>query len=165
MASSRESESLRSQAKPGASTGAQPPSPLADALAAVGDRWSLQLIAVLLDGPLRFGELQERLADIAPNVLAQRLRALEQQRLVVAQPYSERPPRFLYELTAAGLELSGALRLLTDWGARHGAGVDASPRHTVCGGTLEARWYCPTCQEPVAEPGGDSSDGDGLLYA
>ena len=46
---------------------------------------------------------------------------------MVAQPYSERPPRFVYELTAGGRELAGALRLLADWGARHS---DAEPvRH------------------------------------
>lgn len=150
------------------SSPASPPSPLADALEAVGDRWSLQLVAVLLDGPLRFGELQERLAGIAPNVLAQRLRALEQRRLVLAQPYSERPPRFLYELTGAGRELSGALRLLTDWGAHHGLAGDHEPepaRHDVCGTALEARWYCPTCQEPVTDPGQGDQGEDGLLYA
>ena len=55
------------------------PSPaLAEALAAVGDRWTLLLIAALLEGPLRFGELQERLPGIAPNVLSQRLRHLQQ---------------------------------------------------------------------------------------
>ena len=49
-------------------------SALADALAAVGDRWTLLLVAALLDGPRRFGELQEEVAGIAPNVLTQRLR-------------------------------------------------------------------------------------------
>src|SRR5205807_6857565 len=52
-------------------------SALADALAAVGDRWTLLLIAALLDGPLRFGELQDEVVGIAPNVLSQRLRQLE----------------------------------------------------------------------------------------
>ena len=47
-------------------------SALADALAAVGDRWTLLLIAALLDGPRRFGELQEEVEGIAPNVLTQR---------------------------------------------------------------------------------------------
>src|SRR5262245_14073869 len=79
-----------------------PQSALADALATVGDRWTLLLVAALLDGPRRFGELQEEVAGIAPNVLTQRLRQLERNALVVARPYSERPPRFVYELSAAG---------------------------------------------------------------
>lgn len=135
--------------------------PLSDALAAVGDRWSLMLVASLLDGPRRFGELQERLSGIAPNVLSQRLRQLENQRLVLATPYSDRPRRFLYELAQTGHELAGALRLLTDWGARHAGGSAAPPgRHEACGTPLEARWYCPTCQEPVSPP----EDGEGDLY-
>jgi DNA-binding HxlR family transcriptional regulator len=125
-------------------------SPLASALDSVGDRWTLLVIAALLDGPKRFGELQAEVAGIAPNVLTQRLRSLERDTLVVARPYSERPPRFVYELSAAGRELSGALRLLTAWGARNAPG-ESAPRHSVCGTEMEARWWCPTCQEPVDE--------------
>jgi DNA-binding HxlR family transcriptional regulator len=137
----------------------QPPedpsrSALADALAAVGDRWTLLLVATLLDGPRRFGELQEEVAGIAPNVLTQRLRQLERNALVVARPYSERPPRFVYELSAAGQELAGALRLLAGWGARNAEGAGA-PRHAVCGTPMEARWWCPTCERPVADEEGE----------
>jgi DNA-binding HxlR family transcriptional regulator len=129
-------------------------SALADALAAVGDRWTLLLIAALLDGPRRFGELQDEVRGIAPNVLIQRLRQLERNALVVTRPYSERPPRFVYELSSAGQELAGALRLLAGWGARHAEGGTA-PRHAVCGTAMEARWWCPTCQLPVADEEGE----------
>ena len=129
-------------------------SALADALATVGDRWTLLLIAALLDGPRRFGELQEEVQGIAPNVLTQRLRQLERNALVVAQPYSERPPRFVYELTAAGRELAGVLRLLAGWGARNAEGA-AAPRHVVCGTPMEARWWCPTCERAVSDEEGE----------
>jgi DNA-binding HxlR family transcriptional regulator len=125
-------------------------SPLAAALDSVGDRWTLLLVEALLEGPRRFGDLQEQLPRIAPNVLTQRLRRLEGEGLVVAQPYSERPQRYVYELTASGHELAGALRLLADWGARRSD--DADPvRHQLCGTPLEARWYCPTCTVVVDE--------------
>ena len=61
-------------------------SALADALATIGDRWTLLVIAALLDGPRRFGDLQEEVERIAPNVLTQRLRQLERNALVVARP-------------------------------------------------------------------------------
>ena len=125
-------------------------SALADALGAVGDRWTLLVIAALLDRPRRFGELQEDVGGIAPNVLSQRLRQLERNALVIARPYSERPPRFVYELSSAGQELAGVLRLLAGWGARN-AGDSAAPRHAVCGTPMEARWWCPTCERPVAD--------------
>jgi DNA-binding HxlR family transcriptional regulator len=128
-------------------------SPLSEALAAVGDRWTLLIVEALLDDPRRFGELEAAVEGIAPNILTQRLRRLEQDGLTVANPYSERPRRFVYELTAAGRELAGALRLLAQWGARHS---EAEPvRHAACGTALEARWYCPTCEETVDEPGED----------
>jgi len=129
-------------------------SALADALATVGDRWTLLVIAALLDGPRRFGELQEEVRGIAPNVLSQRLRHLERGALVVARPYSTRPPRFVYELSAGGRELAGALRLLAGWGARNAEGAEA-PRHTACGAPMEARWWCPSCERPAAEDEAD----------
>ena len=127
--------------------------PLADALARVGDRWTLLVVAALLDGPLRFNELQAQLEGIAPNVLSARLKALSEQALVVTQAYSERPPRFVYELSESGRELAGALRLLADWGARTGGGEPY--RHDVCGTALEARWWCPSCEQVVDDPADD----------
>ena len=123
-------------------------SALADALATIGDRWTLLLIAALLDGPRRFGDLQDEVGGIAPNVLTQRLRQLERNALVVARPYSERPPRFVYELSSAGRELAGALRLIAGWGARNAEGT-TTPRHAACGTPMEARWWCPTCERTV----------------
>ncbi len=134
-------------------------SPLAAALDSVGDRWTLLLVEALLDGARRFGDLQEELAGIAPNVLTQRLRKLEREGLVLAEPYSLRPPRFVYELTASGRELADALRLLADWGARHREGGEA-PRHAACGTQVEMRWWCPTCERPV-----DGDEASDLRYA
>jgi DNA-binding HxlR family transcriptional regulator len=133
--------------------------PLSEALASVGDRWTLLVVAALLDGPRRFGDLQKELPAIAPNILTQRLRSLEKQGLVLAERYSERPPRFVYELGSAGRELAGALRLLSDWGARHTGDVDP-PRHSACGTPLEAVWWCRTCERPV-----DDEDAADVHYA
>ena len=123
-------------------------SPLAAALQRVGDRWSLLLVEALLPGPRRFNELGEAVTGIAPNILADRLRRLESERIVSATPYSERPPRFAYALTDEGQELAGALRLLADWGSR--VSRESEPlRHAACGTPVEARWYCPTCDRPL----------------
>jgi DNA-binding HxlR family transcriptional regulator len=127
-------------------------SPLDEAVARVGDRWTLLLVQALLGGPRRFNELVEALPGIAPNVLSKRLRHLERERVLVSQPYSRRPPRFAYELTASGRELAGALRLLAQWGAERSGSADAEGlRHLACGTPLEARWYCPTCASPVED--------------
>jgi DNA-binding HxlR family transcriptional regulator len=133
---------------------AEPPDPLAAALAIVGDRWSLLIVAALLDGPRRFGDLQQQIPGIAPNVLSGRLRALEQSAVVLARPYSERPPRFVYELSESGQELAGPLRLLSAWGARNSPETQA-PLHAVCGTPLQTRWWCPTCEEVMADGEGE----------
>jgi DNA-binding HxlR family transcriptional regulator len=127
-----------------------PPSALGDALDRVGDRWSLLLVEALLPGPRRFGELAEAMAGIAPNILADRLRRLERSGILVATPYSRRPLRMEYALTADGRELAGALHLLADWGVRRG-GIGEPLRHEACGTPLEARWHCPTCERLVDE--------------
>jgi DNA-binding HxlR family transcriptional regulator len=126
-------------------------SPLAEAVARVGDRWTLLLVGTLLHGPKRFNDLQAEIGGIAPNILSKRLKHLEQQRLVVARLYSERPPRYDYQLTAAGRELASALRLLAHWGAAHAGGGADAPRHETCGTPLETRWYCPTCDRLVED--------------
>lgn len=105
----------------------------------------------LLDGPRRFGDLSQTLPGIASNVLTQRLRALEAVRLVIARPYSQRPPRSAYALTPDGRDLAGALRLLEQWGADTHPD-HPTPAHGDCGTPLEARWWCPTCDRGVERP-------------
>ena len=123
-------------------------SPLGEALARVGDRWSLLIVDALLGGPRRFNDLTAALPGISPNILSGRLKQLEGQGIVVARPYSRRPVRLDYELTARGSELAGALRMLAQWGAR--ASDDVKPvTHTACGTPMDVRWYCPTCARTV----------------
>ena len=128
--------------------------PLAAALERVGDRWSLLLIEALLDGPRRFGELSGTVDGIAPNILSERLKRLEAERILRATPYTERPPRFTYALTDEGLELAGVLRLLADWGSRGSAHAEPM-RHGLCGTPVEARLWCPTCARALDEPEAD----------
>lgn len=131
--------------------------PALDAAAArVGDRWTLLLVATLLDGSARFGELQDALPGLAPNILTKRLRTLEQEGLVVAEPYSRRPVRLAYRLTGRGAALADTLRLLAQWGAEqpHAGPAAGTERptplhHGACGTPVEARWWCPTCARLV----------------
>lgn len=132
--------------------------PLDVAASRIGDRWSLLLVDALMAGPRRFGELQSEVTGIAPNILSRRLKHLEHQRVVVARPYSRRPLRYEYELTAAGRELAGALRLLSHWGARQDARAEPV-RHQVCGTPAEARWWCPTCDRLL-----DENESDDVHY-
>jgi len=124
------------------------PGPLNLALERIGDRWSLLIIDALQGEALRFSDLSDRVTGIAPNILSNRLSRLEERGVVLANPYSERPPRYIYELTGAGQDLAGVLRLLAHWGDRHSDEGEAI-RHDLCGTPLEAHWYCASCDRVV----------------
>jgi DNA-binding HxlR family transcriptional regulator len=92
--------------------------PIAHALDLVGDRWALLVARELMHGPKRYTDLVERLPGIGTNILASRLRELEEcgvvQRRTLPPPAASR----VYELTDYGRELRPAMRELAIWGAR-----------------------------------------------
>ncbi len=137
----------------------EPQTGLTSALRRVGDRWTLLMVAALLGAPLRFNELLAAVPGLAPNVASQRLKALQRDGIVVSRPYTRRPRRLAYDLSASGRELAGTLRLLAAWGA--GSSADAEPpRHLTCGTALDVRWHCHTCGRDVEDP-----DAEDLRYA
>ena len=68
----------------------------------IGAKWTALLVHDLSEGPRRFSELEHSCAGISPRTLAERLRALEHEGIVVRQSYPESPPRVEYELTGKG---------------------------------------------------------------
>ena len=91
---------------------------LAKALDVIGDRWSLLIIReLMLGGPCRYTDLLTGLPGIATNLLADRLRQLEQAGIV--QKAAAPPPvaTALFSLTPRGADLRPVLRELGRWGA------------------------------------------------
>jgi len=93
--------------------------PVAKTLELVGDRWTLLLVRDLLGGTRRFQDLEASLPGIAPNILSDRLKLMEEHRLVKRSLYSDHPPRAEYALTDKGRELGIVVGALAAWGARH----------------------------------------------
>ena len=94
------------------------PCGIARALDVVGDRWALLVVRELIFGPKRFVQLRQGLTGISPNVLSQRLRDLEDARVVrrdVLGPPADVP---VYELTARGRALEPVLLQLARWGSQ-----------------------------------------------
>jgi DNA-binding HxlR family transcriptional regulator len=91
---------------------------LARAAEIVGERWTLLIIRELLLSPLRFGDLRERLDDISPALLTDRLNALVDagvvQRTALPAPFNAQ----VYELTETGRAIQPAIRELIRWGGR-----------------------------------------------
>ena len=97
--------------------------PVAGALDVVGDRWTLLVVRDLLRGKRRYSDLAASSERIPTNILADRLRRLEQAGLVERVPYRERPRRFEYHLTPRGEDLRPAIRSLADWGLQYVPGT------------------------------------------
>lgn len=91
---------------------------VARALDVVGDRWSLLLVReLLINGQSRFTDLQTGLPGIAPNLLAQRLRDLEEHEVLRREIAAPPVPGAVYRLTDRGRALEGVVRELLKWGA------------------------------------------------
>lgn len=91
---------------------------IARALDIVGERWALLVARELLVGPKRFSDLRAALPRIAPDVLAQRARDLEQAGVVRRRTLPPPAASRVYELTGWGRELEPVLIALGRWGSR-----------------------------------------------
>ena len=90
------------------------------AIDAISGKWKLEILCVLMDGVLRFGDLRRALPGITQHMLTAQLRDLEADGLLTRTPYPQIPPRVDYELTDAAYALLPVLRALRDWSAQHG---------------------------------------------
>jgi DNA-binding HxlR family transcriptional regulator len=82
----------------------------------VGSKWTVLIIHDLSEGPRRFTQLERSCAGISPRTLAERLRWLESEEIVVRQSYPESPPRVEYALTSKGEALLPIVREMRRFG-------------------------------------------------
>jgi DNA-binding HxlR family transcriptional regulator len=118
--------------------------PVAKTLEVVGDRWTLLLVRDLLDGPKRFQDFAARQKGIAPNILSDRLKLMEEHGLVTRLLYSDHPPRARYELTGRGRELGVVVAALASWGSHH-LHKASELVHEACGHAVELKYFCRHC--------------------
>ena len=95
------------------------PCAVANSLDIVGDKWSLLVVRDLLHGKHTYKELADSSERIPTNILADRLKRLEEAGIVSSTPYQQRPVRYAYTLTRKGKELGDVLLALVRWGKRH----------------------------------------------
>jgi DNA-binding HxlR family transcriptional regulator len=122
------------------------PCSIADTLALVGEKYSLLVLREVCLGNGRFDQLARNIG--APrDILATRLRRLVDAGILTRRPYSERPQRFEYLPTQAGLELEPVLLTLMAWGDRHLRKDDDRPMvlEHVCGNELVPVVTCRAC--------------------
>jgi DNA-binding HxlR family transcriptional regulator len=92
--------------------------PVARAMSVIGDRWTLLILRDCFLGVTRFEAFQKSLG-VTRHVLADRLKRLVAAGVLERVPYSTRPPRHDYVLTAKGRDFAPALAALRDWGKVH----------------------------------------------
>lgn len=92
--------------------------PVARTLDRVGDPWSMLILRDAGFGSTRFDQFEESLG-IAPNMLTRRLEALIEAGLLERRPYSEKPLRHEYLLTAKGRDFQPVLGALKRFGEKH----------------------------------------------
>lgn len=115
-------------------------------LSIIGDRWSLMIVRAALRGLRRFDEFVDDLG-IARPVLTDRLKRLVGHGVLEKQRYQDRPARYEYRLTEAGLSLSPVLVALVRWSEEHVPHVRPSTKlvHGPCGTELEQAFWCRRC--------------------
>ena len=89
-------------------------------------KWRPMVIFWLMEGPLRFNELQRRLGAITHRTLSKTLKEMEADGLVQRRDYGEMPPRVDYSLTDRGRSLKPVLQAMEEW-----ARVQAAGNHGV----------------------------------
>ncbi|WP_019545435.1 winged helix-turn-helix transcriptional regulator [Streptomyces sulphureus] len=116
---------------------------IARALDSVGDRWTLLIVRELLAGPRRYTDLHADLPGVSTDILAARLRHMEQAELVGRRRLASPASAFVYELTERGAALLPVLRALAEWGAPLLDGLRPTD-------AVRAHWFAVPLQGAVA---------------
>lgn len=123
--------------------------PLTQAVATVGDTWTLIILREMFIGATRFAEIQAT-SGISPLILTRRLRALEEENVIERREYRGR--RFDYMLTSKGQDLFGVLLALKNWHERwHDWKGEKTVTlvHSECGKKVGTHHVCASCGRPV----------------
>ncbi|MBS0235206.1 MAG: helix-turn-helix transcriptional regulator [Proteobacteria bacterium] len=112
---------------------------VADVLSRVGDKWTVYVVGLLSDGPMRFNEIRRAVGGISQRMLTLTLRGLERDGLVTRTVYPTIPPRVDYELTELGRTLICILAPLGQWAIENRETVEkARTRFDAQGGGSQA---------------------------
>ena len=97
-------------------------------LSRVGDKWTVQVVQQLGEGPRRFSEIRRTLGSISQKMLTATLRALERDGFVTRTVYPSVPPKVEYALTDLGFDLLRPVTALGEWALRNAERVEEAQR-------------------------------------
>ena len=90
--------------------------PITNTLDVLGDKWTLLVIRDMFLGKKTYGEFLASPEGIPTNILADRLKRLEQHGIIDKTPYQQSPVRYAYRLTSKGQQLSPVINAIIEWG-------------------------------------------------
>jgi DNA-binding HxlR family transcriptional regulator len=97
-----------------------------ETLALIGEKWSMQVLFGLRNGPVRFNELRRTLTPVTQRMLSSSLRGLEHDGLITRTVHPTVPPQVEYALTEPGRALNAAIQHVAHWANTHGDAVLAA---------------------------------------
>lgn len=101
-----------------------PECPVAATISVIGNKWKLLILRDILNGPKRFNELQKSLVGINQKVLAENLKQMEADGLVVRIAWQDKPPCVQYKLSELGESLRPLIAEMEQWGMRYKQQLD-----------------------------------------
>jgi DNA-binding HxlR family transcriptional regulator len=125
---------------------------MARTVSVIGDRWTLLILRDCFLRVRRFEDFQERLGITRP-ILANRLKKLVDEFVLVKVPYQQRPLRYEYRLTQKGLDLFPIVMAIVHWGDVYMADKKGRPllhTHNLCGKDFDPVMVCSECGDPLS---------------
>ena len=101
---------------------------ISEILARVGDKWTVLVVGLLGEGPVRFNEIRRLVNGISQRMLTLTLRGLERDGLVTRTVHPTIPPRVEYELTALGHSLFEPLDAVAGWARKNRLAIEKKRR-------------------------------------
>lgn len=103
-----------------------PACPVETTLLLIGNKWQVLILRdLILNGTMRFKELQRSIGKVSQKVLTSNLRAMEESGIVHREVFAEVPPRVEYSLTPLGQTLKPVLDATWNWGESYKASLGA----------------------------------------
>jgi DNA-binding HxlR family transcriptional regulator len=134
------------------------PCPVAQAMAVIGDSWTVLILRDAMRGAAKFDEFQKA-TGASRAIVSDRLAHLVEHGVFERVQYEAHPPRYEYRLTAKGNALRPVMMVLSDWGETYAPGKvrNLGRRHTGCGHRFRPVIHCSECDEAI-KPGSVTYD-------
>ena len=92
-------------------------------------KWSMYILYLLTDGPIRFNELQRKMPEeMTHTTLSRQLKTLENEGLILRTEYAQIPPKEEYSLSEIGRKFESVLDALEKWGNEYIAYLNQNGR-------------------------------------